>query len=90
MRLDESTYEPVRKKFDTLGGKPMGKDHPAAWCRESEGGRFFYTAIGHDTRAISTEFGRRHLLGGLCWASSADRRQETGSAGGRTPAESVR
>ena len=41
MRLDESSYEPVREKFQTLGGKPMGKDHPAAWCREFEGGRFF-------------------------------------------------
>jgi len=69
LRLDESTYEPVRKKFDTLGGKPMGKDHPAAWCREAEGGRFFYSALGHDCRALNTPFGRHHLLGGLRWAA---------------------
>lgn len=69
MRLDESTFEPVRKKFDTLGGKPMGKDHPAAWCREYDGGRFFYTAIGHDSRALNTVFGRRHVLGGLNWVT---------------------
>jgi type 1 glutamine amidotransferase len=90
MRLDESTYEPVRKKFDTLGGKPMGSDHPAAWCREWEGGRFFYTALGHDTRAISTEFGREHLLGGLRWVSTMARRQDTNAANARTPAESLR
>jgi type 1 glutamine amidotransferase len=69
LRLDESTYEPVRKKFDTLGGKPMGKDHPAAWCREFEGGRFFYSAIGHDTRSLNTPFGQQHILGALRWAA---------------------
>lgn len=69
MRLDESSYEPVRGKFQGRGGKPMGEDHPAAWCREAEGGRFFYTALGHDTRSLSTPFGRRHLLGGLRWAA---------------------
>lgn len=70
MRVDESTFEPVRKKFAGAGGKPMGSDHPAAWCREFQGGRFFYTALGHDTRAIGTPFGREHLLGGLRWVSS--------------------
>ena len=71
LRLDESTYEPVRKKFQGNGGKPMGKDHPAAWCREMDGGRFFYTALGHDVRALSTPFGRQHLLGGLSWVTQA-------------------
>ena len=69
MRLDESTYEPVREKFQTAGVRPMGGDHPAAWCREFEGGRFFYSALGHDTRSLSTPFGRQHVLGGLLWAA---------------------
>jgi type 1 glutamine amidotransferase len=72
MRLDESTYEPVREKFHSLDGKPMGKDHPAAWCREIEGGRFFYSALGHDSRALNTPFGRQHVLGGLRWAAGND------------------
>jgi type 1 glutamine amidotransferase len=90
LRLDESTYEPVRKKFDTLGGKPMGKDHPAAWCREFEGGRFFYSALGHDTRALSTEFGRRHLLGGLQWVSAASKREVSEARSVGAAAESPR
>ena len=48
---------------------PMGADHPAAWTRETEGGRFFYTAIGHDARVLNTEFGRRHMLEALRWAA---------------------
>jgi type 1 glutamine amidotransferase len=90
MRVDESTYEPVRKKFDTLGGKPMGSDHPAAWCREIEGGRFFYTALGHDTRAIGSAFGRAHLLGGLQWVSTMEKGKDTNARSTKMPAESLR
>ena len=68
LRLDESTFEPVREKFREMKVQPMGKDHPAAWTRETEGGRFFYTAIGHDARALNSEFGRQHLLAALRWA----------------------
>ncbi len=68
MRLDESTFEPVREKFQEMGVKPMGDDHPAAWTRETQGGRFFYTAIGHDARVLNSEFGRHHLLAALRWA----------------------
>jgi type 1 glutamine amidotransferase len=69
MRLDESTFDPVRAKFREMNVKPMGADHPAAWTRETEGGRFFYTAIGHDARALNTDFGRRHILEALRWAA---------------------
>jgi type 1 glutamine amidotransferase len=72
MRVDESSYEPVREKFHGAGGKPMGRDHPAAWCRQIEGGRFFYSALGHDTRSLNTDFGRRHVLGGLRWAAGEE------------------
>jgi type 1 glutamine amidotransferase len=67
MRLDESTFEPVRAKFHGAA-QPMG-DHPAAWTRETQGGRFIYTAIGHDVRALNTEFGRHHVLNCLRWAA---------------------
>ncbi|MDZ4289587.1 MAG: ThuA domain-containing protein [Prosthecobacter sp.] len=69
LRLDESTFEAVREKFQQMGVQPMGADHPAAWTRETEGGRFFYTAIGHDARVLNTEFGRHHLLAALRWAA---------------------
>lgn len=72
LRLDETTFEPVREKFQQMSVPPMGSDHPAAWTRESDGGRFFYTAIGHDVRALNTEFGRKHLLAGLRWAAGED------------------
>jgi len=69
LRLDESSFQPVREKFQAMNVPPMGADHPAAWTRETEGGRFFYTAIGHDARVLNTEFGRRHMLEALRWAA---------------------
>ena len=72
MRLDESTFEPVREKFQVMGVKPMGNDHPAAWTRETQGGRFFYTAIGHDSRVLNSEFGRHHMLAALRWAAGEE------------------
>jgi len=72
MRLDESTFEAVREKFQVMGVQPMGKDHPAAWTRETQGGRFFYTAIGHDSRVLNSEFGRHHLLAALRWAAGEE------------------
>jgi hypothetical protein len=69
MRLDESTYEPVRPYFKERGGKPMGKDHPAAWTHEADGGRFFYTELGHDLRSLDTAFGRQHITAAIRWAA---------------------
>ena len=71
MRVDESTYEPVRDYFKTRGGKPMGADHPIAWLREAQGGRFFYTEFGHDIRSADTSFGRQHIFEGMRWAAGA-------------------
>ena len=70
MRIDESSYEPVREYFKTRGGKPMGKDHPVAWTREHGGGRFFYTELGHDLRSLDTAFGRKHVVEGVRWAAA--------------------
>jgi type 1 glutamine amidotransferase len=69
LRVDESSYEPVRDYFKTRGGKPMGKDHPVAWTREHGGGRFFYTELGHDLRSLDTAFGRKHIVEGVRWAA---------------------
>ena len=67
LRVDESTYEPVREYFKTRGGVPMGEDHPIAWTRDWGGGRFFYTELGHDIRSLDTDFGRQHLIEGIKW-----------------------
>jgi len=72
LRVDESTYEPVRDFFKELGGKPMGEDHPIAWINTSGSGRFFYTQLGHDVRSLDTEFGTRHVMQAIRWAAESE------------------
>ncbi|MCF8243895.1 MAG: ThuA domain-containing protein [Saprospiraceae bacterium] len=58
LTLDEGTY---------TGGK-HGASHPIAWAQEYEGGRSFYTALGHTEESFSEENYLKHLLGGILWA----------------------
>jgi cytochrome c len=60
LRLDETSYAP--------GEGAMG-DHPIAWYHEFEGGRAWYTALGHRTELYTDPQYTRHLLGGLRWAA---------------------
>ena len=70
LRVDESTFDPVRDYFKTRGGKAMGKDYPIAWLHENEGGRFLYTELGHDARSLDTKFGRQHIVEAIKWAAA--------------------
>lgn len=58
---DETTYNP--------GGSAMGADHPISWCRNTEGGRVWATAMGHDTASYSEAAFRTHVIGGVKWAA---------------------
>ncbi|KAI2620939.1 glycosyl hydrolase [Hypomontagnella submonticulosa] len=54
---------------DAYQGGKMGKDHPLAWCREFDGGRSFYTSLGHFDEAYEDEIFTSHLLNGILWAA---------------------
>lgn len=59
--LDETTYD--------LGGKPgMGDFHPLAWHHEYEGGRSFYTGLGHTKESYSDPDFLEHVYGGILYA----------------------
>src|SRR5271167_264030 len=53
--LDEASYS---------GGK-MGADHPIAWCQAIDGGRSWYTAMGHTVESYAEPLFRLHLQGGI-------------------------
>ncbi|MGH2824950.1 MAG: ThuA domain-containing protein [Thermoleophilaceae bacterium] len=55
--LDETSYDP--------GSGAMGFDHPIAWCQDFDGGRSFYTGLGHTSESFSESAYRQHLLAGL-------------------------
>lgn len=72
LRVDESSYEPVRDYFKTRGGIAMGNDHPISWINTKDDGRFFYTELGHDVRSLETPFGRMHIMEAIKWAARQD------------------
>ncbi len=58
-KLDESTYE---------GGK-MGDNHPISWCHEFDGGRAFYTGMGHTRQSFTEPLFVQHVHQGIRWAA---------------------
>ncbi|WP_329109531.1 ThuA domain-containing protein [Micromonospora sp. NBC_01699] len=69
--VDESTYS----------GGGMGADHPITWCQEYDGGRAWYTGMGHTAQSFAQENYTKMLLGGIRLAADqadADCRPETG------------
>jgi len=51
-------------------GRPsMGADHPVAWYKEFEGGRSFYTNLGHRPETWDDPRFQTHLLEGIRWAA---------------------
>jgi type 1 glutamine amidotransferase len=65
--LDETTYS----------GGAMGADHPIAWCQTIDGGRSWYTGMGHTKESYAEPLFRQHLLGGIESAAGV-----AGSCGG--------
>lgn len=55
LKIDETSYE---------GGK-LNNDHPMAWYHEYDGGRAFYTELGHTPESYTDFIFLNHLLGGI-------------------------
>ena len=58
LKIDEKSY---------TGGE-NGDNHPMAWYHEYEGGRAFYTELGHTDESYSDPKFLGHLLGGIKYA----------------------
>jgi glucose/arabinose dehydrogenase/cytochrome c551/c552 len=56
--IDESSYE----------GGTNGAFHPMAWYHDYDGGRAFYTELGHTDESFMEENYLKHLLGGIKYA----------------------
>jgi type 1 glutamine amidotransferase len=52
------------KSYDLGKLKPMGH-HPMAWYHEYDGGRSFYTELGHTEESYSDPLYLQHILGGI-------------------------
>lgn len=65
LSIDESTYAttPARRKEES-------RFHPLSWYHEYDGGRAFYTALGHVPEAYTDQNFLHHLYGGIYWAAT--------------------
>jgi type 1 glutamine amidotransferase len=61
--VDESTYS----------GGTMGADHPITWCHSFDGGRAWYTGMGHTELSFTDVDFTRMLLGGIELAAGTAR-----------------
>lgn len=58
---------------DKYPGKLFGDEFPLAWCHEFDGGREWYTALGHQKEHYADPMFTKHLLGGILWAMGQDK-----------------
>jgi len=69
LAVDEATYNPKVQWADKKG-EGMGKLHPVAWYHTYDGGRSFYTALGHLPTVFSDPAFLNHLYAGIFWAAT--------------------
>ncbi|WP_316786832.1 ThuA domain-containing protein [Pedobacter frigiditerrae] len=57
IKVDETSYT----------GGTMKNEHPISWCHDYDGGKAFYTALGHTKECYADPLFLKHLLAGLKW-----------------------
>ncbi len=70
LTVDESTFDPRVDWGERGAGEGMGDFHPIAWYHEFDGGRSFYTALGHTSAAWQDALSLEHVYGGIYWAAT--------------------
>jgi PKD repeat protein len=66
MTVDESDY------VEEDGSDGVDDEHPISWCRRVEGGRSWYTGMGHTAASFSEANYLSHILGGIEVAAGED------------------
>jgi type 1 glutamine amidotransferase len=61
-----------------------GASSPSAWCHEFDGGRQWYTSLGHDSATYFKPDFQRHILGGIEWAADKNRPLDYSKAHAKT------
>ena len=69
INLDESTYE----------GGTNGENHPISWYKEYDGGRAFFTGLGHTPASYTDSLFLAHLAGGIQYALGTNATEGTAS-----------
>ncbi|KAF9869886.1 glycosyl hydrolase [Colletotrichum karsti] len=71
-RRNENLHILARGDPTSFAGSTMGGDHPLVWCQEFDGGRSFYTALGHSDEAYENEWYMGQILRAILWTAHVD------------------
>lgn len=70
LTIDEKSYQ----------GGTNGDNHPMAWYHDFDGGRAFYTELGHTEESYSDPLYLQHILGGILYAIGDNRKLDYAKA----------
>jgi uncharacterized protein len=73
--MNENVNVLLKLDTDSYRGSDHPNNHPIAWYHEFDGGRSFYTALGHTKESYTEDLFLQHLLGGLLYAMGAEELQ---------------
>lgn len=80
LTIDEKSYK----------GGTNGDNHPMAWYHEYDGGRAFYTELGHTKESYADSLYLNHLLGGIQYAIGDNKKLDYSKAKTQNPPEEDR
>ncbi|KAF1844019.1 class I glutamine amidotransferase-like protein [Cucurbitaria berberidis CBS 394.84] len=72
----------LKGDMKSFNGGKMGDDHPLVWCQEFDGGRSFFTALGHFDEAYRDEWFLKQILGGILWAARREKDMDGATTSG--------
>lgn len=78
--VDEKTYH----------GGVNGNNHPMAWYHDYDGGRAFYTNLGHTKESFSDDLYLKHILGGIKYAIGENKELDYSKAKTQIPPDDNR
>jgi cytochrome c len=81
LTMDESTYA------EQDGSDGVDDDHPISWCRLYDGGRMWYTGLGHTEASYVDANVMKHILGGLEIAAAVVTDKACGVTARNVPAD---
>ena len=69
LAVDETTYNP-NANWGAKKGSGMGSFHPISWYHDYDGGRSFYTALGHMPADYTDVAFLNNIYAGIYWAAT--------------------
>lgn len=67
-KMDSSLNVLLKIDENSFNGGYNGDNHPMAWYHDYDGGRAWYTNLGHTKETFAEELFLKHLLGGIQYA----------------------